>query len=181
MSTPARYWVITDLETSGLRPERGHEILQIARKVYDSLERRPVPGSDMMAYIQPEMWNTRDDEALKINKLNLKLLQQRGMHLRNALRRWSADIDWEQSVVAAWGIDFESKFLQASYERLNLSPPYPRHFLDLRTLVYMNTDLSEILGLREAADMFGYGMDRDRQHDAMYDVEKTTEIVNLLT
>ena len=180
MSTLSRYWIITDLETSGIYPEQGHEILQIARVIYDVNRNRIIEGSDVMSYVIPTMWDSRNEEALEVNRLNETFLKAQGTDLKSALKLWSSGIDWKRSVVAAWGIDFESKFLNHYYNKLNISPPYHHHMIDLRTLAYLYTDLSSILGLREASQRFNGDLDPTKQHDAMYDVEQTAHLIRLL-
>ena len=179
MRINSRYWVITDIETSGVRPDKHHEILQIARVVYDAVNKKMVPDTLMMSYVRPQWWNWRDPEALLVNKLDdEQFLKVAGVSLSEALGNWSRGIDWEESVVAAWGIDFESRFLSAAYTQTNRVIPYPYQMVDLRTLAYMNSDLGCILGLRESAEVRGILFDVQDQHDAMYDVMKEMEVVD---
>ena len=60
--TIARYWCVTDLECTGLEPER-HEIIQVARVVIDTVEGEIIPSLTMSEYILPTRWEQRDPQA----------------------------------------------------------------------------------------------------------------------
>ena len=169
MARSARYWVVTDLETTGTRvPE--HEIIQVARVIFDVPARKVVPGSVYNAFVRPTRWEQRDPEALEVNKLEHDYLVRVGVSLEEALRGWARGVVWDQAVVAAWGIDFESKFLGMGYQEIGAPVPYPYSMVDLRTLAYVMSDLSAMLSLREAADFCNIGYSPADLHDARYDV-----------
>ena len=57
--TIARYWCVTDLECTGLEPER-HEIIQVARVVIDTVEgeiRSPKEGERYFALLKINLIN----------------------------------------------------------------------------------------------------------------------------
>lgn len=174
----ARYWVVTDLETSGTQPWKRHEILQIARVVYDAQAREVVPESEVMAYVRPQAWDARSREAGEVHGLtDFVWLYQNGVPLRKALQQWEQGVDWTQSVVAAWGIDFEAKFLEASYARVSRMPPYPYSMVDLRTLAYAAADLQELHGLATVARGWGLPVSDEGLHDALYDVQLAVRVL----
>ena len=180
MRTPSRYLVVTDIETSGVNPRQNHEILQIARIVFDTQDLIVVPDSEFMAYVTPSWWRWRDKEAMNVHGLTERFLAENGVPLNQVLQRWSSDINWNDAVVASWGIDFESRFLDAAFETTGRIIPYPYQMVDIRTLVYAYMDLREIVSLREAAEMNGIYIDKEKQHDALYDVQKTVELLQVM-
>ena len=172
MSTQARFLVITDIETTGLHPEANHEIIQIARVIYDTQARRVIPGTEYMAYVRPTFWDDRTIEAMDVNRLSSKqFLIDNGVTLSQALRGWSRGVDWRRSVVAAWGIDFESRFLASAHERAGRDILYPFQMVDLRTLAWWCIGYNEIYGLGEAAELLGVEYSEEHAHDALYDVQ----------
>ena len=82
--TNARYWCVTDLECTGLDPER-HEIIQVARVVIDTVDGQIIPDLTMSEYIQPTRWDQRDNVAMKVNGLTLGKLQAEGISAKLAL------------------------------------------------------------------------------------------------
>ena len=176
---PARYWVVTDLETTGLN-EQKHEIIQIARTVVDTASRQIVPGSQFNIYVTPSQWEGRDRKAMAINRIQKSTLNSVGVDLYSALGDYSRHINWSESILAAWGIDFELKFLHAAHSKTMRVVPFNYQTFDVRSAAFLHfaqDGLLEYPGLAEAAEAFGLDVDHNRLHDAVYDVELTAEIV----
>ncbi|KKN86913.1 hypothetical protein LCGC14_0264760 [marine sediment metagenome] len=176
MSKEARFWVVTDLETLGLNPEK-HDIIQIARVVMDVASRSIVPHSEMVTYVKPSRWNSADREALDTHNISYETAMA-GKLLPEALGLWCREIDWSQSVLAAWGIDFETRFLTKAFKATNRIIPFDYRTIDIRTLchgfraAFGATDYLSLADMCKEQDIM---FEKDRGHDALYDAQKTAE------
>ncbi len=176
--TIARYWCVTDLECTGLEPER-HEIIQVARVVIDTVDKIMIPGQSMSEYIQPTRWNQRDQKAMEVNGLTLGKLQAEGIPAKLALEDFGRGVDWKETVLAAWGADFKTKFLQDAYRRIDRVVPFTFKVIDVRSLGHFpraKLGFTEYLGLGESCDFYGVPFDSTKAHDALYDATKTAEL-----
>ena len=176
--TNARYWCVADLECTGLEPER-HEIIQIARVVIDTVEKTIIPGLTMSEYIQPTRWGQRDHAAMKVNGLTIQKLQAEGISAKLALEDFGRGVNWNETVLAAWGADFETKFLQDAFRRIDRVVPFTFRVIDVRSLGHLpraRLGLTEYLGLGEACEYYGVPFDSGKAHDALYDTTKTAEL-----
>lgn len=173
----ARYWVVTDLETGGLDPDR-HDIVQIAHVVVDAAQKRVLPGSEMVTYVRPVKWDNSSREAKNIHGISLKTAMG-GLPLSEALGAWCRDINWEESIVAAWGIDFELKFLNRAFKATERVVPFNYRNMDVRSLVHGVRSAGggmAYLSLKDACADRGILFDKDRAHDALYDAQRTAEL-----
>ena len=180
--TIARYWCVTDLETTGLEPQR-HEIIQVARVIIDTVDKHIISSMTTSQYIQPTRWDQRDDEAMKINGLTLIKLQAEGIPSDQALADYCRDVNWGETVLAAWGADFETKFLGEAFRLLGRDVPFHYKVIDVRSLAHLSRaslGYTEYLGLGESCDYFKVPFDRSKAHDALYDATKTAELALVL-
>ncbi|MCI0799109.1 MAG: 3'-5' exonuclease [Chloroflexi bacterium] len=176
--TIARYWCVTDLECTGLDPQR-HEIIQIARVVIDTVDHHIVTSLTMSQYIQPTRWDQRDDEAMEVNGLTLSKLQAEGISPDLALEYFCQDVNWDETVLAAWGVDFETKFLREAFRQVGRDVPFHYKVIDVRSLGHLpraRMGFSEYMGLGESCDFYSVHFDRGMAHDALYDATKTAEL-----
>ena len=179
MGANARYWAVTDLETTGIDPAK-HEIIQIARVVIDTVDRVIIPRLTFMAYVKPKRWRDREREALEVNGLTLTKLKEEGGGLCPALREFTWGPDWGDTVLAGWGVGFEANFLVTAFKETRRAVPFPFQTIDVRSLVQLvraQRGESEYLGLRDAAGWLGVAVDPGRLHDALYDATVTAEVV----
>ena len=149
--TVARYWCVTDLECTGLEPQR-HEIIQIARVVIDTVDRHIITSLTTSQYIQPTRWDQRDAEAMEVNGLTHNKLQAEGIPPDQALVEFCRDVNWDETVLAAWGADFETKFLRESFRQIGRSVPFHYKVIDVRSLGHLpraRMGFTEYLGLGE--------------------------------
>ena len=176
--TIARYWCVTDLECTGLEPER-HEIIQVARVVIDTVEGEIIPSLTMSEYILPTRWEQRDPQAMKVNGLTIKKLQTEGISAKLALEDFGRGVNWNETVLAAWGSDFETKFLQDAFRRIDRVVPYTFKAMDVRSLGHFpraKLGFTEYLGLGESCNYYGVPFDSGLAHDALYDATKAAEL-----
>ncbi len=138
-----------------------------------------VPGLTTSEYIQPTRWSQRDNEAMKVNGLTIKKLQAEGISPMQALEDFRHGVNWNETVLAAWGADFETKFLQDAFRRIDRVVPYSFKVIDVRSLGHMpraRLGFTEYLGLGESCDYYGVPFDSGKAHDALYDATKTAEL-----
>jgi len=176
--TIARYWCVTDLETTGLEPQR-HEIIQIARVIIDTVDGQIISSLTKSQYIQPTRWDQRDGEAMAINGLTFSKLQAEGIPPDQALADYCQDVNWGETVLAAWGADFEVKFLSEAFQQVGRDVPFHYKLIDVRSLAHLPrawSGFTEYLGLAESCDYFNVPFDRSKAHDALYDATKTAEL-----
>ena len=105
--TNARYWCVTDLECTGLEPER-HEIIQIAWVVIDTVEKTINHTLTTSEDILPTRWDQRDHNAMKVNEITLEKLNAEGIAATLALTEFRSKLPWNETVLAAGGADFET-------------------------------------------------------------------------
>lgn len=180
MATTAEFWCITDLETSGLNPDKGHEILEIARTVVDVVNRQIVPTSTMQTYVKPVRWEQREPEALEINGLKREQLLESGVCLHDALGEWARGVDWQRTILASWGNDFELKFLNAAFLEQRRVIPYNYKTVDVRSAAFIPLAAqgrTEYPSLAEACGAYSIPFDRTQAHSALYDTMRTAEVV----
>ena len=176
--TNARYWCVTDLECTGLEPER-HEIIQIARVVIDTVEKTIIPELTMSEYILPTRWDQRDHAAMRVNELTIKKLQTEGISAKLALEDFGNRVNWSETVLAAWGVDFETKFLRDAFRRVDRVVPFTFKVIDVRSLGHIpraKLGFTDYMGLGESCDYYGVPFDSGKAHDALYDATKTAEL-----
>ncbi len=176
--TNARYWCVADLECTGLEPER-HEIIQIARVVIDTVEKIIIPGLTMSEYILPMRWDQRDHAAMKVNELTFEKLQAEGVSAKLALTDFGSEVNWSETVLAAWGVDFETKFLRDAFRRIDRVVPFTFKVIDVRSLGHLpraKLGFTDYMGLGESCDYYGVPFDSGNAHDALYDATKTAEL-----
>ena len=133
----------------------------------------------MSQYIQPTRWDQRDDEAMEVNGLTLNKLQTEGISADQALEYFCKDVNWDETVLAAWGADFETKFLREAFRQVGRDRPFHYKVIDVRSLAHLPRawlGLAEYLGLEESCEYYGVHFDRERAHDALYDATKTAEV-----
>jgi DNA polymerase III epsilon subunit-like protein len=183
MSDDARYLAVTDFETTGLDPDI-HEIIQVARMIFDLKTREVVPDSWVNLYVLPTHWETGTPEARAIHNISLKDLEKDGVSLDDALAVFSRGVNWRNTVVTAWGTDFEMKFLDAAFRATRRVRPYSYRSFDVRSMAYGMLSASlgtfKYRGLADTAELLGVHVDHKRLHDAFYDVHLTCEVLKLI-
>ncbi len=177
--TETRYLVVTDFETTGLN-SKVHEIIQLSRLTVDLSTLSIVLGSELTTYVKPMDWGSRSQKAMEVNQITIERLEWDGVSLKQAMELYCRDVDWSCSVVAAWGNDFEMKFLDAACRQVGRVAPFSYKSFDVRTASFVPMIMQRELDYRSLADAarwYNILVDDDRLHDARYDVYLTCEIL----
>ncbi len=175
----ARYWAVTDLETTGLNPDK-HEIIQIARVVVDVVDRVVVPGSLVYNAVLPSRWENRDHKAMAINRISREYLNANGVTLFEALKRFSQGINWENTVLASWGTDFELKFLTRAFQETGRPIPYHYQAMDIRSQFQFRRakiGFTTLARLSDGCKEYGAEFITSLAHSAVYDANVAADIL----
>ena len=133
----------------------------------------------MSEYILPTRWAQRDHAAMRVNELTIKKLQTEGISAKLALEDFVNKVNWSETVLAAWGVDFETKFLRDAFRRVDRVVPFTFKVIDVRSLGHIpraKLGFTDYMGLGESCDYYGVPFDSGKAHDALYDATKTAEL-----
>ncbi len=133
----------------------------------------------MSEYILPARWDQRDHAAMRVNELTIKKLQTEGISAKLALEDFGNKVTWSETVLAAWGVDFETKFLRDAFRRVDRVLPFTFKVIDVRSLGHIpraKLGFTDYMGLGESCDYYGVPFDSGKAHDALYDATKTAEL-----
>jgi len=105
-----------------------------------------------------------------------------GVMVRSNSLYFSTDdgLNWSETVLAAWGVDFETKFLRDAFRRIDRVVPFTFKVIDVRSLGHLpraKLGFTDYMGLGESCDYYGVPFDSGKAHDALYDATKTAELV----
>ena len=130
-------------------------------------------------YILPTRWDQRDHNAMEVNGLTIKKLKAEGISAELALTEFGSKVSWNETVLAAWGADFETKFLRDAYQRIDRVVPFTFKVIDVRSLGHLpraKLGLTSYMGLGESCEYYGVPFNNSKAHDALYDATKTAEL-----
>lgn len=177
--------VIVDLETTGV-DETVADIIEIGTVVVDGTSFAQL--DTRACYVQPEHWEMRDPEAMAINKISAKTLMSQGVSLQWALEHAFHDISWDNTLLAAWGIDFETRFLREAYRRIGQPTPWRYRTLDIRTAAWYHLQRSrphwvprEYPGLEAFCEQMGVHVNKEQLHGALYDAVLTARVLDAMS
>ena len=67
-------------------------------------------------------------------------------------------MNWSETVLAAWGVDFETKFLRDAFRRIDRVVPFTFKVIDVRSLGHLpraKLGFTDYMGLGESCDYYG--------------------------
>ncbi|MEE9250375.1 MAG: DNA polymerase III subunit epsilon [Alphaproteobacteria bacterium] len=164
--------VVLDTETTGLDPEAGHRIVEIA--CLELVQRVPT-GKIFHSYVDPE--RDMPDEAFQVHGLSEEFLstQPRFAEIAAEFLSFVEDAD-----LVIHNADFDMKFLNAELARLNQGP-----LSDVRVRDTLEMARRRFPGVQVSLDALcrRFGIDNSGRvtHGARLDVELLTEVYLELT
>lgn len=126
---------VLDTETTGLRPGE-------ARVVQYGLVLVTLPELDLIAtkatFVDPQkedssVWDRADPRAFEVHGLTPEELAPAPASSEAVRYIVDAPVDWEETVLAGWGVDFDEGFLRMELQRAGLPIPYRYRLFDVRT------------------------------------------------
>ena len=163
-STSQKSFVIFDLETTGLRPEDGHEILEIGAEKL--VEREVVDRFHV--FVKPE--RPIPEESTKIHGITEEMVATEGRDLREALPAFLKFI--EGSILVGHNVAFDLGFLFAACRKIGV--PEPRN----QSLDTCEISRKQLIipsySLERVAQYFG--IINPQAHRAQADVEVTRKV-----
>lgn len=165
--------IFLDTETTGLKPEHGQEIIEIAIITeYSNGE--------------TEIWETKI-KPQRINKAHPRALEVNGyneMDWAEAMKMEDAIIEiykrLQKGIVVGYNPNFDWGFITKAFEEYGLEVPYRVRCLDVMVLVWehLRPKGLKYLSLDSVRDFLGW--DKSGAHSALKDTEDTRKLYHLL-
>jgi DNA helicase-2/ATP-dependent DNA helicase PcrA len=176
--------LVFDVESTGTDTSK-HEIIQIAgiRLDKDSLEER----ARFSTYVKPNHWETRDMEAMQVNKISYDLVAT-APTLAEALALLEKNFPPAEVLLCAYNIWFDVSFLRQAYFSLGKPMSYNYAGFDILALGYIwwcktgqqnNPEKYIGFGMQDLAHALGINAE-GAFHNALTDVVAEAEILRRL-
>lgn len=189
-----RHYMVMDTETSGLYPEKGHEIVQLCATAVNCYTLEKHPAGSFSVLIKPQNPDKADPKAIEVIGKDLwDRAQKEGLEPKVAYDRflkWCANINvkksfWEKPMFVGFNLKFDVPFINFMLKKNGLYPedeiklPWSVNYLDLYHILYVlcETDpdvknfkldtFLQLLGLSRASE----------NHDAVEDVQLTADVL----
>jgi len=157
-------FVIFDLETTGLKPEEGHEILEIGA---EKLENRKVVAT-FHALVKPE--RPIPEESIKIHGITEDMVQKEGRALADVVREFLQFING--SVLVGHNVSFDLGFLSAACKKIGAGEPRNQSLdtceISRKLLIIPSYSLERVAQ--------HFGITNPQAHRAQSDVEVTRKV-----
>jgi DNA polymerase III alpha subunit (gram-positive type) len=188
-----RNFIVYDLETSGLNPEKGAEIVQIAAKSLKYSDYSLHENGTFEILIKPQHPEKASPQAIDVIGDDLwESAKQKGVHPKTGLRKFFNFIEslnwsgkhWSSPIRVGYNnISFDDRFLEYWMKEYGLlgkkqdDQPWSNISLDVYTMLFslFGRDNLKNNKLDTFADMFGMAR-ASNTHDAMEDVNITSNI-----
>lgn len=160
---------VGDIETTGLRQEDGHRIIEVALScwAYDTVTHgRRKLGKTWVQRINPE--RTIDPAAEEVHKISLSML--RGAPKWDAVAPTVLKILNKTNLFIAHNADFDAPFLARELLRIGLPLPNFDVFCTMDN-GRLATGMGKVPNLKELCFATGVPYDPDSAHSAAYDTE----------
>ncbi|PIS41831.1 MAG: hypothetical protein COT25_00975 [Candidatus Kerfeldbacteria bacterium CG08_land_8_20_14_0_20_42_7] len=161
---PKKSFVVFDLETTGLKPEEGHEILEIgAEKLIDR---------EVVDYFHTLVKATKPipEESMKIHGITEEAVAVNGKELADAIPEFLRFI--EGSVLVGHNVGFDLSFLFAACRKIGVPEPRNQSLdtceISRRLLIIPSYSLGRVAQY--------FGVVNEQAHRAQSDVEVTRKV-----
>jgi len=186
---------VFDFETGGIDP-KVCEPLQLAAVVIDSRSLEIKPGSEFQTYIKPASWDNVSQEALNINKIDRKEVDEKGLNLKTAWEAFTSYVNKYNKKKSFWGAPIAAGHNIVAYDMIivnrlcelygpldnkSKSPIlfHGRDKLDLMNLSFLWFENNRELENYKLDTLRKYfGLSREGAHNAIKDVADTALILS---
>jgi len=173
--------IIIDVETSGVSDNAS--IIQLGAVKFDSKGFwHQIP--EFIACIIPYTgeWSK---EAEAIHKIKQDNLFKYGHRLETVLKwfeEWAGN--YKNFHLAQWACGFDTRMLQLAYQHINRKYPFSYRAFDIASIVRFSFAYKGILSkkcsLGDCAKKIGLDVDKNRQHNALYDAQLTAQVLETI-
>lgn len=112
-------YVVFDTETSGLSPQKGHEILQIGAVKYSTQTGEVIDTRSI--YIKPSPQCVIEPTALRVNGIDIEKLKQTGASKKEGIKAFMEFIG--TCPLFAYNAPFDMRFLKSTFESVGVPLP----------------------------------------------------------
>lgn len=175
------YPIVIDCETSGVDPQQ-HAMLELAYTCLEIVEGKLVPGESETFHIYPFEGAAFDDGSMKIHQIDPYYPLRYAITEKEALEALNKVViprllehKQRRAILVGHNAWFDLAFLNAAYERQKVKSVFHR-FTSLDTATLSAFLLRETV-LARALYRARVGYDPKQAHSALYDSQKTAELV----
>lgn len=179
---PVDTLVLVDAATSGLVFDEAEiwEIASLEASFPELSVRR-----ERSWYVRPERWDEANPISLRMHGFTRSFLERQGEPLPAVLQSFAEGVDWQRSMLAGWGVDFDKGVLTAAFRRCGLEVPFHHRVLDIRSLGFLfhagSRRRAESLSLKGFCLWHDLGWDEGQAHLVRYRVRRTLDALRVIT
>lgn len=187
-----RHYIVTDTETSGLDPEKGHEIVQLCATAINCYSLEKHPAGTFSVLIKPLTPEKADPKAIEVIGKDLwERAQKEGIEPKVAYERfmkWAASINveknfWKKPMWVGFNLKFDFPFVTYMLKKHKLYPedefklPWSFNYFDLYYILYALCETDpDVKNFKLDTLLSKLGLKRkNNTHSAEEDVELTAE------
>lgn len=184
-------YIVHDIETTGIYPEMGHEIVQLSMKAINGNNLSYFPGGQLTLLIKPQFPEKAEPKAIEvIGKELFEKANKEGLEPKVAFKRALEFISqyngdgsnkWEKPWMVGHNYKFDFDFSNYWYKHYKLissvdDAPYHFNFLDTLQMMHclFNIDHPVNYRLDTLLEIFGDARGTEN-HDAEEDVNQTAD------
>lgn len=183
MSLAARFRgfmpVVIDIETGGFDANR-HAILEMAAVFLDLDEDGLHIAGSWQQAVAPRPGSVMEEASLKVTGIDPKrpaMAETEALaELFSLVRMLQRESECQRSIMVAHNAAFDLGFLNAAIARhgIKRAPFHPFTFIDTASIAALSVGHTV---LREACNRAGIEFDSEQAHGALYDAERTAELL----
>lgn len=187
-----KHYLVIDTETTGLDPEKGHEITQLSAMAIDAASLKPHSAGKFNVFIRPQRPELAEEGALKVAKGSYDKAMAEGIHPKVAAEKFVEFAErvnpngktFFKPIFTGWNVPFDWKFVNHLLFEHNVCTtegerPFHYSSVDVMTMYFAllesDPDTSDFR-MDTVLKRFGIVRKSD-SHDAMEDVELCADLL----